>query len=151
MTSSRRTVVTHSRCKTRRPTRAPTGRKRPGPCSAAVRFFSWSPLLMWNGIWAARKERGWRRLFTWQRPRSKSGFRTGGINGRGSWRRIKRLRTSQIRRSGLSGSPFCITRDQHLLHHWVSTWTDMQFLHPSQASPALSATLCPRLLTPWAC
>lgn len=150
-TRTPRTALTRDQSKTRPRTRAPTGRRRPGPCSAAVRCFSWSLPSTWNGTWAARRERGWLRPCTWQRLRSRSGSRTGGINGRDSWRRTSRLRTSHTRVSELSGSPFCITRDLHPLQLWVSTWPDIQFLHPSRASPAPSITPCRRLLTPWAC
>ena len=92
------------------PTRSRVGRRRRARCSPGARCSSWSPPSTSSATWAARSARAWPRPCTWRRRRWRSGSRTGGISGRGSWPRSWRRPTwAMRRRKGLCGFLYCTT------------------------------------------
>lgn len=150
-TRTRTSARTHARSKMPQLNSAPAEKRKPGPCLAARRSSSSSPPSTSNATWAAQSGPAWPPPSTWRRHRWRSGSRTGGTSGRGSWRRTWRPLTSRTRTSGSSGCPFCTTTGPRPQLPWASIWPDTRCLHPWLASPAPSATLCPRSPTLWAC
>lgn len=90
---------------------SPAGRRRRARCSPGARFSSSSPPSTSSATWAARRGPAWPPPCTWRRLRWRSGSRTGGISGNGSWPRSwRRLTWATPRRRELFGFPYFTTR-----------------------------------------